>query len=57
MDDILELLVENSTRLIVTCESEYKRYFAKSIDFEQKMIGIIGARGVGKTTRADDRRD
>jgi predicted AAA+ superfamily ATPase len=50
MDDILELLVENSTRLIVTCESEYKRYFAKSIDFEQKMIGIIGARGVGKTT-------
>jgi predicted AAA+ superfamily ATPase len=50
MNDILELLIENSTRLIVDCESSYKRYFAKSIDFEQKMVGIIGARGVGKTT-------
>ena len=50
MDDILDILLENSTRLIVGCESSYKRYFAKSIDFSQKMIGIIGARGVGKTT-------
>jgi predicted AAA+ superfamily ATPase len=50
MDDILDILLENSTRLIVGCESSYKRYFAKNIDFSQKMIGIIGARGVGKTT-------
>ena len=50
MDEMLSLLIENSTRLIVDCESSYKRYFTKGIDFEQKMIGIIGARGVGKTT-------
>jgi predicted AAA+ superfamily ATPase len=50
MDNILDILLENSTRLIVGCESSYKRYFAKSIDFSQKLIGIIGARGVGKTT-------
>jgi predicted AAA+ superfamily ATPase len=50
MNDVLELLIENSTRLIRDCESSYKRYFAKSIDFEQKMVGIVGARGVGKTT-------
>jgi predicted AAA+ superfamily ATPase len=50
MDDILDILLENSTRLITGCACDYKRYFAKSIDFEQKMVGIIGARGVGKTT-------
>jgi len=50
MDDILELLLENSTRLITLCESSYERYFAKSIDYNQKMVGLVGARGVGKTT-------
>jgi len=50
MDDILDILLENSARLVAGCKSDYKRYFAKSIDFEQKMIGIVGARGVGKTT-------
>jgi len=28
----------------------YKRYIYEVINFEQKLIGIIGARGVGKTT-------
>jgi predicted AAA+ superfamily ATPase len=50
MNDMLELLIENSTRLITDCESSYKRYFTTAIDYEQKMVGIIGARGVGKTT-------
>jgi predicted AAA+ superfamily ATPase len=50
MNDVLELLVENSTRMITGCESQYRRYFAKNIDFAQRMTGIIGARGVGKTT-------
>ena len=50
MNDILELLIENSTRLITDCESSYKRYFCTEVDYEQKMVGIIGARGVGKTT-------
>jgi len=29
---------------------EYKRYFFQSIDFNEKLIGLIGARGIGKTT-------
>jgi hypothetical protein len=29
---------------------EYKRYFFKSVDFNEKLIGLIGARGIGKTT-------
>ena len=28
----------------------YKRYLHKTVDFDEKLIGIIGARGVGKTT-------
>jgi len=50
MEKLLELLLENSARLISKCDSKYIRYFAKEIDFSQKMVGIIGARGVGKTT-------
>ena len=50
MDDILELLIANSTRIISQCESNYQRYFVKTIDYEQTMVGLIGARGVGKTT-------
>ena len=29
---------------------KYKRYFFKSVDFNEKLIGLIGARGIGKTT-------
>ena len=50
MDELLELLLENSTRLITQCESSYERYFTKAIDYNQKMVGLVGARGVGKTT-------
>ncbi|CAA6802138.1 MAG: ATPase component BioM of energizing module of biotin ECF transporter [uncultured Sulfurovum sp.] len=28
----------------------YKRYLHREVDFEEKLIGIVGARGVGKTT-------
>ena len=28
----------------------YERYFHHTIDLEQKLVGIVGARGVGKTT-------
>ena len=50
MVEILELLLENSTRLIAQCETTYERYFVKTVDFHQRMVGIVGARGVGKTT-------
>ena len=33
-----------------TLKSSYKRYFYKKIDTTSKLIGILGARGVGKTT-------
>jgi predicted AAA+ superfamily ATPase len=29
---------------------EYKRYFFDVVDFNEKLIGIVGARGIGKTT-------
>jgi predicted AAA+ superfamily ATPase len=32
----------------LTCE--YKRYLYDNIDFSSQMIGVVGARGVGKTT-------
>lgn len=38
---------ENYLRIL---SSTYKRYIHEQIDFSQKLIGIIGARGVGKTT-------
>ena len=50
MDDLLPLLAENSARLIGFCDIEYKRRGIASIDFSQKLVGIVGARGVGKTT-------
>jgi predicted AAA+ superfamily ATPase len=28
----------------------YKRYFFKKVDFDNKLIGILGSRGIGKTT-------
>jgi len=28
----------------------YKRYFFDIVDFNERLIGIVGARGVGKTT-------
>ena len=29
---------------------DYKRYFFNIVDFNERLIGIVGARGVGKTT-------
>ena len=50
MDELFEILFENSTKLIEFLNIEYKRYFFKKIDFSSPLIGILGARGVGKTT-------
>jgi predicted AAA+ superfamily ATPase len=36
--------------LLKTLQATYKRYIFNKIDFSEKLIGIIGARGVGKTT-------
>lgn len=47
---MLENLRKLEKRIIKESSSEYKRYLHKSIDFSSQMIGIVGSRGVGKTT-------
>ena len=37
-------------QLLKNFNISYKRYIFNEIDFSDKLIGIIGARGVGKTT-------
>jgi len=37
-------------RILKEVSSSYKRYLHQTIDFNSQMIGIVGARGVGKTT-------
>jgi len=46
----LEILLENSSLYISSLISPHKRYFYDTIDLDDKLIGLIGARGVGKTT-------
>ncbi len=50
MKELLDLLIENSSKQIELCNVGYKRYFLKEIDFDQRLLGIVGARGAGKTT-------
>jgi len=47
---MLEKLFKFQNRLKKSYKIEYKRYLYKEIDFRDKMLAIIGARGVGKTT-------
>ncbi len=46
----LEKLYEFSNLYFSLPTPSFKRYLYKQIDFEAKMIGILGQRGVGKTT-------
>ncbi len=47
---MLETLLENSALYISLAEVAHKRYFYDSIEHSDKLVGIVGARGVGKTT-------
>ena len=47
---MLNKLLENSALYINLVHAPRKRYFYDEIDHTDKLIGIIGARGVGKTT-------
>ena len=47
---MLQNLKKYQERLLKSFKTEYKRYIFKEIDFDDKMIAIFGARGVGKTT-------
>ncbi len=37
-------------KLLKSLDFKYKRYFFKRVDFSSRLIGIVGSRGVGKTT-------
>ncbi len=39
-----------SLQSIKSVDTTYKRYFFNEVDFNQKLIGIVGDRGIGKTT-------
>ena len=47
---MLQAIEKYQDRLINKFNIKYKRYLFKEIDFNDKMIAIFGARGVGKTT-------
>ena len=47
---MLEIAKKYQDRLQKSFKIEYKRYIFTKINFDDKMIGIFGARGVGKTT-------
>ncbi|MEA2019102.1 MAG: AAA family ATPase [Campylobacterota bacterium] len=47
---MLEQLQHYSISLLNNQNIEYKRYFFDEVDFNNKLIGIIGDRGIGKTT-------
>ena len=48
---MLEILFRKQEYIYKKIENiEYKRYFFQEIDFEERLIGLIGARGIGKTT-------
>ncbi len=47
---MLEKLFEKSNQILKLQNYAYKRYFYYTIDFNDKMLGILGSRGVGKTT-------
>ena len=48
---LLEILFRKQAYIYKKIDKlEYKRYFFNLIDFNEKLIGLIGARGIGKTT-------
>lgn len=47
---MLEKLFEKSNQILKLLNYDYQRYFYHTIDFNDKMVGILGSRGVGKTT-------
>lgn len=50
MLDLQEMIEKYQERFLKTFKEKYQRYLFRKIDFEEKLIGIVGARGVGKTT-------
>jgi len=47
---MLDTIKQYQDRFLKNFNTNYKRYLYEKIDFDEKLIGIMGARGVGKTT-------
>ncbi len=47
---ILQTLKRKYNQIQKLQNYDYKRYFHDTVDFNDKMVGILGHRGVGKTT-------
>ena len=47
---MLEQIQQYSLMVLKNMKIDYKRYFIDEVDFDNKLIGIIGDRGIGKTT-------
>lgn len=46
----MDLLYQRFERLLDNTTTDFKRYLYDKVSWDSRMIGIIGARGVGKTT-------
>ncbi len=46
----ISLIIEQSARLVAHTRLDFKRYLYKNIRWQNRLIGIKGARGTGKTT-------
>ena len=47
---VMEQLIELFRRLLLLTDTSYIRYLYDKVDWSARMIGIVGPRGVGKTT-------
>ena len=47
---MLEQIQQYSLSSLKNLKIDYKRYFFNEVDFDNRLIGIIGDRGIGKTT-------
>lgn len=47
---MLNLIEQYQDRFLKNFNTTYKRYLYNEIDFSEKLIGVVGARGTGKTT-------
>lgn len=46
----MEILLEKSRKKLKSAPLEFKRFLYQRINYDQRLISILGARGVGKTT-------
>ncbi|UUV21263.1 ATP-binding protein [Paenimyroides aestuarii] len=46
----MDALLEYSSRLIAEANTDFRRYLYEQINWQNRLVGLIGPRGVGKTT-------